>query len=69
MDGEFRIFVWSQYRTDYSDGLAVAVAKSLEDAIKQVERVSGMALDIQAWGPLEVYPIREAMAFARSGGM
>lgn len=67
-DGEFKVYVWLQYRPDYKDGLAVAVAQSLQEAIDKVVSQSGLEYDPHEWGPVEVYAIRKSMAFCRSGG-
>lgn len=67
-NNEFKVYVWLQYRSDYKDGLAVAVARTLQEAIDKVVSQSGLGYDPHEWGPVEVYSIRESMAFCRSGG-
>ena len=66
---EYRIYVWREFLPDWSNGLAVACATSLEEAIAKVEAAIEFKHDVQSWGPVEIYSIREPMAFAIAGGM
>ena len=66
---EYRIYVWPNFLPDHTDGLAVAYATSLEEAIAKVEEVVQVRHDVQSWRPVEIYLIREPMAFAVVGSM
>jgi hypothetical protein len=43
---ELKLFVWEEVLTDYSDGLAVAVAPDLETALAALDKKAGHCLEL-----------------------
>lgn len=70
MNGKTRLYVWYKFCPDYSDGLAVAVAPSKEEAIKAIERLKKIKYDRKEWGKCTTVTIKEggSKAFCVSGG-
>jgi len=63
---ELFLFVWDQFCTDYTDGLAVAIAETVEQAQKLIEQKRGYPpFD---WGPVQQFPASEPIAFCVTGG-
>lgn len=65
-DQELKLFVWTQFRPDYSSGLAVAIAHTMEEAIERIKEEKDIGDD--AWGPVQVFPIDQTRVFAVCGG-
>lgn len=61
-----KLYVWTGFSPDYTDGLAFAIASSEADAKKMVTNKFGL------WpteaGTLQVFPLTRRIAFAVSGG-
>ncbi len=64
---KLRLFVWNDYCTDYSSGLAFAIARDEKEARKLIEKERGMP--VYLWGDLSVYPLTERHAEEVSGGV
>ena len=81
---DLSLYVWAEFSPDYKDGLAFAVAKDIEQAkemvrvnlygrlyldkdssLKDFFREAAERLD---WGPVQVLPIDQSVAFAVQGG-
>lgn len=62
---ELRLYVWSKFAPDWTDGLAVAIAESEEQARSMV--VGEIGYSPGDWGPVDVIEIKPA-AFAVRGG-
>lgn len=61
-----RLFVWTEFCPDYTDGLAFAIAENIEQAQKMVTEAKGYApFD---WGTVQEFPVTEARSFCVSGG-
>jgi hypothetical protein len=60
------MFVWSQFCPDYTNGLAVAIAETVEQAQKLIEQRRGY--EVHEWGPVQQFPATEPIAFCVSGG-
>jgi hypothetical protein len=65
MKKKLKLFVWTEFEPDYTDGLAVALAVDETSAKKQVEKIDGTVRD---WGTLKVYRVDQRMAAAVDGG-
>lgn len=65
-DGGLKLFVWSGFCPDYTDGLAFAVAETEDEARKMIGKARGF--DPFEWGDLTVHSLAEKVAFAVSGG-
>lgn len=63
---ELSMFVWEQFNPDYTDGLAVAIAETVEQAQELVQQRQGYEVD--DWGPVQQLPVTEPIAFCVSGG-
>ena len=62
---KMRLFVWTEFRPDYSYGLAFAIAENIEQAQAEVVKRHG---DFGDWGHAAEFPVTEPIAFAVSGG-
>ncbi len=61
-----KLYVWTGFCPDYTDGLAVAVAESIEQAQRLVTENKGY--EPFEWGVLQVFELTEPRAFCVSGG-
>ena len=52
---ELRLYVWTEFSPNYTDGLAFAIAESENEARELVETKRGY--DVCEWGKLEVKSI------------
>ncbi len=57
-----KLFVWTGFCPDYSNGLAFAIAKDETDARKLVEQQMGYCPSV--WGELKIHPLNERTRFA-----
>ena len=64
---ELSLFVWTEFCPDYSNGLAFAIAETVEQAQKLIEHKRGYRPS--DWGPVQVFPATGPIAFCVSGGM
>jgi hypothetical protein len=60
------LYVWEGFSHDYTDGLAFAIAESVEEAMKQIEEFQGY--EVYTWGKLSTHPLNEKIARCVSGG-
>ena len=60
------LFVWKNFSPDYSGGLAFAIAKDQQEAMRLVEEERGY--EVIVWGDLEVMPLNRKIARSVSGG-
>ena len=67
MKTKLKLFIWTGFCPDYSDGLAFAIAKNETDAKKLVEKERNN-LNIYDWGDLEIRPLSRRVARCVSGG-
>lgn len=65
-----KLYVWTDFCTDCSPGLAFAVASSLDEAIEKVKaECHPMAFgDYKYWGELHIHELNESVAYAVTGG-
>lgn len=63
--GKLKLYVWTGFSPDYSDGLAFAIAASEEDAKKLIEDQDG---EVYTWGDLHVHDLNEPVAYSEAGG-
>jgi hypothetical protein len=61
-----RLFVWEGFCPDYTDGLAFAIAESIEQAQKLV--VESRGYEPCDWGTVREFPVTEPRAYSVSGG-
>ena len=66
---ELKLYVWTDFCSDYTPGLAFAVARNEEEAKKAVGRAYYYP-SAGYWGELHVHklPRKTALAYAVSGG-
>ena len=55
------LYVWVSYE---SDGLAFAIAESLEQAAEWVMGSDG-PINMDGWGPVQIFELDEPLAFSR----
>ena len=60
------LFVWTEFCTDFTDGLAFAIAETVEQAQRLIERTRGCA--VSDWGRVQQFPASEPIAFCVTGG-
>ena len=63
---ELHLFVWDEFCSDYTDGLAVAIAETVEQAQKLIEKKRDCR--VFDWGPVQQFPANEPIAFCVNGG-
>lgn len=78
MKRKLKLYVWTGFQTDYTEGLAVAIARDEKQARKKVaEAYCTWAKDKETltrwaqqadWGTLTVYPLNKPQAYAICGG-
>jgi hypothetical protein len=61
-----KLYVWTQFEPDYSDGLAFAIASSEREAQMLVLKERGY--NVYDWGILKVYPLDQRIAMSVPGG-
>lgn len=66
MSTKLKLFIWTGFCPDYTNGLAFSIAKDETDARKQIEKARGF--DVYEWGELEVKPLSRRIAKCVSGG-
>ena len=65
MKSKLKLFIWTGFCPDYSDGLAFAIARDETDARKLVEKDRGFG--VYDWGELEIKPLSRRIARSVSG--
>jgi hypothetical protein len=60
------LYVWTAFAPDYNNGLAFAIAETVEQAQALVIEVRGY--EPCDWGPVQVFDLDKPIAFAVSGG-
>ena len=63
---ELFLFVWTEFCTDFTDGLAFAIAETVEQAQKLIERHRGYC--VTDWGRVQQFPVTGPIAFHVDGG-
>ena len=63
---KMRLFVWEEFCPDYTDGLAFAIAETVDQAQKLITQSRGY--EPFDWGRLKEFDLSEPVAFAVSGG-
>lgn len=66
MKSKLKLFIWTGFSPDYTDGLAFAIAKDQSEAEKLVIKEHGFSPSL--WGTLEVRRTDQRIAKAVSGG-
>ncbi len=63
---EMRLFVWPEFAPDYDNGLAFAIAPTVQEAQAMV--VEKVEYSPSIWGPCEEFPLDLPVCFAVTGG-
>lgn len=63
---KLKLFVWTGFSPDYTDGLAFAVASDESEAKVMIEKDRGFGIYI--WGNLHIYDLDTPVAYSVSGG-
>jgi hypothetical protein len=63
---KLRLFIWTGFCPDYTDGLAFAIAKDETEARKMIVKKRGF--DVRDWGELEVRRLDQRIARCVCGG-
>jgi len=61
-----KLYVWTGYSPDWSDGLAFAIAENEVEAKKLIEEKRGF--EIYTWGELEIHELNIPYANQVNGG-
>lgn len=62
---KLKLFIWTNFCRDYTEGLAFAIAKDEAEARKMVEKYHGCTP--YDWGDIEVRPLTHRVARSVSG--
>jgi len=65
MARRLKLFVWTGFLPDYTDGLAFAIAEDEQEAKDLIEDARGS--EVSDWGTLEILPLNDKTAFFVSG--
>lgn len=66
---ELKLYVWTGFNPDYTDGLAFAIAETEIEARRLVEKSLDMdGYSVWNWGKLEVLEISECARYVNGGG-
>jgi len=63
---ELKLFVWTKFCPDYTDGLAFAIAENETQARNLIKET--LVFEPGPWGPLSIYPLTKRIAFCVPGG-
>lgn len=61
-----KLFIWTSFEPDYTNGLAFAIAENETEARKMIEKRRGYP--VYSWGNLEIKPLNRKIARSVSGG-
>ena len=64
----FKLYIWEDFYSDYTDGIALAIACSLEEAKALVGRDTYGPYDLKSWGDYYTVPLTEPFSVSRCGG-
>jgi hypothetical protein len=64
---DLKLYIWDDFYSDYSDGMAVAIASSLEEAKALVEKNHGWPYKLKNWGDYYTVPLTEPFAVSFMG--
>lgn len=64
---ELKLFVWTEFEPDYTDGLAFAIAETEEEAKELVIKEKYGSVP-RKWGNLEILSLNEKTARSVEGG-
>lgn len=64
MNNKLKLYVWPEFCPDYRDGLAFAIAETLEEALEMLKKEVG---DFGDYGPVTEHDI-DKIAYGVSGG-
>ena len=65
---DFKLYIWDDFYTDYTNGIAVAIARSLEEAKALVEKEHGGSYYLDCWGDYYTAPLNKPFAVRCTGG-
>jgi len=63
---KLKLYVWTGFAPDWTDGLAFAIAKTEKEARKLIIAEYGMST--YDWGDLEIRDLKEPCAYFVTGG-
>ena len=66
MKSKLKLFIWTGFSPDYTDGLAFAIAEDETEARKLIEKDCGY--EVYTWGDLEVRSVDHRVARSVFGG-
>ena len=66
MKKKLKLFIWTEFCPDYTDGLAFAIAENETEAKKLIEKE--LNCDVYTWGNLEIRRLDHRVARAVYGG-
>lgn len=64
---DLKLYIWDDFYSDYSDGMAVAIASSLEEAKALVEKNHGWPYKLKNWGDFYTVPLNLPFAVSFMG--
>jgi hypothetical protein len=64
---KLKLYVWTDFNSDYTNGLAFAIAKTTTQARAIVKKANGGREPYQ-WGDLTIHLLTEKVGYCVSGG-
>tara|TARA_R110001632_G_scaffold9206_1_gene35549 strand:- start:71 stop:286 length:216 start_codon:yes stop_codon:yes gene_type:complete len=65
---DLKLYIWDEFYSDFTDGMAVAIASSLEEAKALVEENHGWPYKLKNWGDYYTVPLNSPFAVSLMGG-
>ena len=65
---DLKLYIWDDFYSDYTDGMAVAIASSLEEAKALVGKDTYGPYNLKNWGDHYTVPLTEPFSVSRRGG-
>lgn len=62
-----KLYIWEDFYSDYTDGIAVAIASSLEEAKALVGRDTYGPYNLKSWGDYYTVPLNVPFSVSRPG--
>lgn len=62
---QLTLYVWPRFAPDYKDGIAFALAETLDEAKQMVKSENDWSTD---WGEVSEYSVHQKIVFTRTGG-
>tara|TARA_R110000764_G_scaffold229878_1_gene320884 strand:+ start:266 stop:481 length:216 start_codon:yes stop_codon:yes gene_type:complete len=65
---DLKLYIWDEFYSDFTDGMAVAIASSLEEAKALVGKDTYGPYNLKNWGDYYTVPLNSPFAVSLMGG-